>query len=184
MNNPMPATNPVILQIVGYKNSGKTTLITELIRHLKQANITIGTVKHDAHQFQMDYPGTDTWKHQEAGADVTAISSSTRSAILRSSPQPLSALIEQMKEVTIVLVEGFKQEPYPKLVLLRTSEDFELLHTVSNPIAAILWPQAIESLPPSERMSANIQNNDNNQIQLIELSNFDAIFNFVKSFIS
>lgn len=174
------STHPVVLQIIGYKNSGKTTLITELIRRLKQAGYSVGTVKHDAHQFQMDYPGTDTWKHQEAGADVTAISSSNRSAILRNYPESLSMLLRQMSEVHIVLVEGFKQESYPKLVLLRTSEDFELLQMVSNPIAVILWPQAFESLS-SDGPSGKSLNFDSTLLQHFELSNIDPIYAFVKS---
>lgn len=182
MSSSLQSTGQVVLQIVGYKNSGKTTLITELIRRLKQAGHSVGTVKHDAHQFQIDYPQTDTWKHQEAGADVTAISSSNRSAILKSYPESLAALLTQMDEVNIVLVEGFKQASYPKLVLLRTLEDLELLRIVSNPIAVILWPQAIESLSP-DNLTAEGLIIDSIHLKCFELSNTDSIYTFVKSFL-
>ena len=118
---------PLVLQIVGYKNSGKTTLIAKLIHRLKQTNCIVGTIKHDAHEFDLDTPGTDTWRHQEAGADITAISSATRSAVISRGPEPLSVLLAHMRHADVVLVEGFKQADYPKLILLRKPEDAELL---------------------------------------------------------
>ncbi|MBM7569120.1 molybdopterin-guanine dinucleotide biosynthesis protein B [Paenibacillus sacheonensis] len=138
---------PLVIQVVGYKNSGKTTLIAKLIHHLKQADLVVGTVKHDAHDFDMDTPGTDTWKHQEAGADMTAISSAARSAIISNRPEPLSALLAYMQHADIVLVEGFKHEPYPKIMLLRNEQDKELLQ-LPNPWIAAVWPQA-EALRPN-----------------------------------
>ncbi|MFC0396282.1 molybdopterin-guanine dinucleotide biosynthesis protein B [Paenibacillus mendelii] len=133
---------PYILQIVGYKNRGKTTLIVHLTKRLKAAGFSVGTVKHDAHDFTMDTPETDTWKHQEAGADITAISSSTRSAMIRNHPQPLNDLLGYMNDVDIILVEGFKHERYPKLVLIRSEDDTSMLHELTSPLAAIVWPEA------------------------------------------
>lgn len=89
-------------------------------------------------------------------------------------------LLRQMSEVQIVLVEGFKQESYSKLVLLRTSEDFELLQMVNNPIAAILWPQAFESLS-SDGLTGKSLNFDSTRLQHFELSNIDSIYTLVKS---
>lgn len=132
---------PLVLQIVGYKNSGKTTLIAKLIHRLKQTNCIVGTIKHDAHEFDLDTPGTDTWRHQEAGADITAISSATRSAVISRGPEPLSVLLAHMRHADVVLVEGFKQADYPKLILLRKPEDAELL-SLANPFMAVLWPEA------------------------------------------
>ncbi|WP_240548351.1 molybdopterin-guanine dinucleotide biosynthesis protein B [Paenibacillus lignilyticus] len=140
-------STPFVLQIVGYKNSGKTTMVTLLTKLLKQAGYTVGTAKHDAHDFTMDTPGTDTWRHQEAGADITAISSSARTAIISARAEPLSALLTHMQHVDIVLVEGFKQEHYPKLILLRSPEDESLL-TLTNPIMTAVWPQANPRLLP------------------------------------
>ncbi|QHT62877.1 molybdopterin-guanine dinucleotide biosynthesis protein B [Paenibacillus lycopersici] len=141
-NNPaQPERVPFVIQIVGYKNSGKTTLIAKLVRRLKQAGLIVGTVKHDAHEFDMDKPGTDTWKHQEAGADMTAISSASRSAIISNRPEPLSGLLAHMRHADVVLVEGFKQEHHPKIILLRETNDRELLG-LSEPWIAMLWPEA------------------------------------------
>ena len=63
----------VIIQVVGYKNSGKTTLVSELVRTLTSEGYRVGTLKHDAHDFEPDIPGKDTWQHRKAGAQVTAI---------------------------------------------------------------------------------------------------------------
>lgn len=136
-----PDHDPAVVQIVGYKNSGKTTLVAKLVRRLKQAGCVVGTVKHDAHEFDMDRPGTDTWRHQEAGADITAISSASRSAILSRGPEPLTSLLAHMRHTDVVLVEGFKQEHFPKIILLRNTEDRPLLE-LANPLIAVVWPEA------------------------------------------
>ncbi|MDF2834525.1 MAG: molybdopterin-guanine dinucleotide biosynthesis protein B-like protein, partial [Paenibacillus sp.] len=59
---------PAVIQVVGYKNTGKTTIVCQLTSLLKEAGYKVGTIKHDAHEFRMDHPGTDTWKHQQSGA--------------------------------------------------------------------------------------------------------------------
>ncbi|WP_274649164.1 molybdopterin-guanine dinucleotide biosynthesis protein B [Paenibacillus humicola] len=143
---PPTPRRPVVLQIAGYKNSGKTTLIAALVRLLKQSGLTVGTVKHDAHDFAIDTPGTDTWRHREAGADITAISSSRSSAIMRGAPESLDGLLAHMRGVDVVLVEGFKLEPYPKLVLIRRPEDAALANELKAVIAAAVWPEAAAAL--------------------------------------
>ncbi|MFB9324895.1 molybdopterin-guanine dinucleotide biosynthesis protein B [Paenibacillus aurantiacus] len=135
-----PKPLPVI-QIVGYKNSGKTTLVAAMVRLLKTTGYRVGTVKHDAHDFTMDHPGTDTWQHQEAGADVTAISSARRTAVLTNQPATLDQLLAQMHDIDIALVEGFKQERYPKLVLIRKADDLPLLDQLDNIRTVIVWPE-------------------------------------------
>lgn len=139
-SNPSRTTSVFVLQIVGFKNSGKTTLTAEMIQRFKGLGFKVGTVKHDAHHFTIDTPGTDTWKHQQAGADVTAISAPERSAIMRNSPEPLHGLLAQMADMDIVFVEGFKHELYPKLVLLKEPEDIKLLLTLHAVAAAAVWP--------------------------------------------
>ncbi|CAM4489506.1 molybdopterin-guanine dinucleotide biosynthesis protein B [Paenibacillus tarimensis] len=145
---PQPALHPPVIQIAGYKNSGKTTLLCRLVERIKADGLTVGTVKHDAHDFTMDQDGTDTWQHQQAGADITAISSSRRTAWLMNRPAELHELITGMQEVDIILAEGFKTAPYPKLILLRQETDLELLQ-LDNVIAAVQWPAfpAAQNLP-------------------------------------
>lgn len=139
---PAISRTPLIFQIVGYKNTGKTTLVCRLTERFKQAGYKVGTIKHDAHDFQMDTPGTDTWKHQAAGADITAITSSVKTAIIKQLPEPLDRLIEQMTEADVILIEGFKAASYPKIIAIRSAADYELLEQLSCPLAAAVWPEA------------------------------------------
>lgn len=143
---------PYVLQLVGFSDSGKTTLMTKLIAHFEQAGMRVGVVKHDGgHDFEWDQQGKDTWRYREAGASLVAISSETQTVIHEQRPTPLSQLVERLTQAgaDLILVEGFKREGYPKLVLLRKAEDQELLHTVTTikgivtwkPIATDIWPQ-------------------------------------------
>lgn len=129
----------VVLQIAGYKNSGKTTLASAVVRRLSSRGCLIGTIKHDAHEFEPDVPGTDSWKHREAGAYATAITSKARTAWTLERPTPLDALLDEMRRNALdaVIVEGFKDAPYPKVVLLRDESDAGLL-TLPNIVAAAL----------------------------------------------
>lgn len=128
-----------IIQIVGYKNSGKTTLTCEFVRELSKQGQRVGTLKHDAHDFEPDIPGKDTWQHRQAGARITAISSSTRTAWVQEQSTPVEQLVNQMESqsVDILIIEGYKSAPYPKIVLLRNETDAELL-ALPNIIAAIV----------------------------------------------
>lgn len=128
--------HPPIIQVVGYKNSGKTTFLCRLIEELRVLGYKVGSVKHDAHDFDMDHEGRDSWKLYEAGAEAVAITSSKKSAVIRRTPLSLQELAAAMPEVDLVVAEGFKTEPYPKVVLLRGQEDEELLDLVSGAFAS------------------------------------------------
>ena len=131
---------PLIVQVVGYKNTGKTTLVCKLVERFKADGHTVATIKHDAHDFEIDRPGTDTWKQQQAGADMTAITSPHRTAWLSAAPLSLDELIARMAGADVILIEGFKDAPYPKLVLLKQPEDSRLLG-LSGVIAAVCWDE-------------------------------------------
>ncbi len=131
---------PLVLQVVGYKNSGKTTLICEWIKLLTKLGYKVGTVKHDAHDFAIDHEGTDTWRLKESGADIVAITSDRQTAMLETGAVSLMALVERMSRCDIVLAEGFKQERFSKVVLLRSDSDMELLSKIEHVKAVICWP--------------------------------------------
>lgn len=126
-----------VIQVVGYKNAGKTTLVCRLVQALAGQGYRMGTVKHDAHGFDMDHPGRDTWKHSEAGAAVVAITSENagKTAIIEQRYTPLEELLERMDHLDAVIVEGFKEETYPKIVILRSHDDLGLLQRVRNVVA-------------------------------------------------
>ncbi|UQZ37109.1 molybdopterin-guanine dinucleotide biosynthesis protein B [Paenibacillus sp. PK3_47] len=134
-----PKSAPAVCQIAGYKNSGKTTLICALIPLLQQQGCSVAVIKHDAHGYDMDHPGTDTWKQRQAGAAAIAITSSTRTSVIEERSSSLSELIKRFAGYDYVLVEGFKTEAYPKIVLIRHESDLELLQEAVNVKAAAVW---------------------------------------------
>lgn len=128
-----------VYQIVGYKNTGKTTLICQLIQLLSEKGYRVGTIKHDAHSFDMDFKGKDTWQHREAGAHSVAITSDQRTVYIEEKPVSLEQIIARMNDMDIVLVEGFKNEDYPKIVMIKSKEDMELLGRLHNIAAIAVW---------------------------------------------
>lgn len=133
---------PLVMQLVGYSNSGKTTLLTKLIPLLEQKGLRVGVIKHDGgHDFEIDQPGKDTWRYREAGASLVAITSQTRTAMIEQRPLPLADLIERMGQAgaDLVLVEGFKREGYPKLVLVREEKDRELVSQLAHVVGVVCW---------------------------------------------
>ena len=111
-----------VLGIVGWSGSGKTTLLTRLIPLLRAAGLTVSTVKHTHHGFDMDRPGKDTYRHREAGAHEVLVAAGTRWALLHEvvGPEPeLPELLARMQPVDLVLVEGYKTHPFPKLEVHR-----------------------------------------------------------------
>jgi molybdopterin-guanine dinucleotide biosynthesis protein B len=141
-----------VLQVVGYKNAGKTTLVCELLRHYNAQGRRAGTIKHDAHAFEPDVPGTDTWRHRRAGAAATAITSPERTAWTMERPSTLDELLSGMERhsLDIVIVEGFKQERHNKIVLLRGEDDAELLRLSHVIAAAVRTPsEEVERLAAS-----------------------------------
>jgi molybdopterin-guanine dinucleotide biosynthesis protein B len=134
---------PLIVQIVGFKKSGKTTLVCRLIDRWSAAGMITATVKHDAHHFEPDVPDTDSWKHRQAGATMTALVSSSRTAFFEERGIELAEAIERMKGADIILIEGWKQAMYPKLVLIHSEQDIHLLHELENVVAIVTWNTAL-----------------------------------------
>lgn len=111
-----------VLGIVGWSGSGKTTLLTALLPLLRARGLTVSTVKHAHHGFDMDRPGKDTFRHREAGAHEVLVLSGPRWALLHevSGAEPrLPELLARMQPVDLVLVEGFKTHPFAKLEVHR-----------------------------------------------------------------
>lgn len=138
----------VVIQIVGYKNTGKTTLVEKLIRALADAGYQIGTVKRDAHRFEVDHEGTDTWRHRRAGASMTAITSANRTAFMEEKHTPLDEILQRMTGMDFVIVEGFKNEKYPKIVMIRTEEDLELITQLEQVEAIVSWLPGVSADVP------------------------------------
>ncbi len=130
---------PPIVAVVGKSNAGKTTFLEKLIRELKARNIKVGTVKHDAHDFDIDKPGKDTWRHARAGADAVAISSPSKVAVIRKVQEEMSIdrVAELVGDVDIVLAEGYKRSAKPKIEINRMAHSRELLCAPEELVALV-----------------------------------------------
>jgi molybdopterin-guanine dinucleotide biosynthesis protein B len=167
-----------IIQVVGYKNAGKTALACELVRELTSQGLRVGTLKHDAHDFEPDIPGKDTWQHRQAGAHVTAITSPSRTAWVQEQPSSLKQLVAEMANHALdyLIIEGFKSADYPKIVLIRGEQDEELLSLPNVIAAAIREPnKSIESTAKAQAIPLFVQPDIDSLIPMIAfvLSDFD-----------
>ena len=130
-----------IIGLAGWSGSGKTTLIKKLIPRLISRGMSVSTLKHAHHGFDLDQPGKDSFFHRAAGATEVIISSSKRWAILhelRHEPEwDLPALVAKMSPVDLVLVEGFKRDAFPKLEIHRAANGKPLIHPEDPHIVAI-----------------------------------------------
>ncbi|KTD87052.1 hypothetical protein UQ64_09405 [Paenibacillus etheri] len=132
-----------VLQIVGFKNSGKTTLACRLIRALSTQGIRVGSAKHDAHHFQLDDPGTDSSKHLLHGAVETVLTSSEATRIMRKSETSLEEIVQSMYgKVDLLIVEGFKSAEYPKIAMIRNVDEMiTLRNRVTNICLWLSWEE-------------------------------------------
>ena len=112
-----------VINIVGHSsNVGKTLLIENLIKELKNRGYNIATIKHDVHGFDIDKKGKDTYKHREAGAETVAISSKNRFAIIKEVNEEieLNDIIKLLLDKDIILVEGYKNSNLRKIEIYRS----------------------------------------------------------------
>jgi len=113
--------NPKMLAISGVKNSGKTTLMTKLIPELVKRGLKIATIKHDCHGFTADSEDSDSFRHKAAGAYGTAVLSDTKYMLVKGLPQCNEVIVaESFPEADLILLEGFKHSPYPKIEIIRS----------------------------------------------------------------
>ncbi len=130
-----------IMGLAGWSGSGKTTLITKVIPCLIARGVTVSTLKHAHHGFDLDQPGKDSFFHRTAGATEVIISSAKRFAILHElrdeQEWDLPDLVNKMSPVDLVLVEGYKRDAFPKLEIHRAANGKPLIHPEDPHIVAI-----------------------------------------------
>jgi len=121
-----------IIGLAGYSGSGKTTLLGKAIPRLIARGLTVSTLKHAHHEFDVDQPGKDSHTHRMAGATEVLVASSRRFALVHElrgeAEPPLAALLgSELAPVDMVLIEGYKREPHPKLEVHRAAVGMPLL---------------------------------------------------------
>jgi molybdopterin-guanine dinucleotide biosynthesis protein B len=105
--------------VTGWKNAGKTGLMERLVTEITGRGITVSTIKHAHHTFDVDHPGKDSYRHRSAGASEVLLASRTRVALmqeLRGAPEPpLCDLVKRLNPVDLILIEGYKRDSHPKI---------------------------------------------------------------------
>ena len=132
-----------IIGVVGWKDTGKTTLIEKLIKEFNKRNLTVSTIKHAHHNFLVDQPGTDSFRHFNAGAKETILASDKKwikfsRHVYESN---LSNLIEQIIPVDIVVVEGFKLSGHKKVEVVNTVSKRTPLYETDQMICGLIFNQ-------------------------------------------
>jgi len=141
-----------VIGIAGFSGSGKTTLVEKVVPLLVRQGLRVSLVKHAHHEFDVDQPGKDSYRHRHAGCSEVLVSSSRRWALmheLRDAPEP--ALQESLKRLSpcdLVLVEGFKSEPIPKIEVHRKAGNTPLLYPDDANIVAVATDEALDTALP------------------------------------
>jgi molybdopterin-guanine dinucleotide biosynthesis protein B len=129
-----------IISIVGKSNSGKTTLLEKIIPELVKRGYRVATVKHDVHGFEIDHEGKDSWRHKKAGAHTTIISSPHRIALVEDVDHDYTLdeiRGKYIKGADIILAEGYKSNPLPKIEVFRSELKRTLLCKKEDNLLAI-----------------------------------------------
>ena len=141
-----------IFGLAGWSGSGKTTLLTALIPHFVARGLSVSTIKHAHHEFDVDQPGKDSYRHRHAGCGEVLVSSSKRWALmheLRGGAEPL--LQDQLKHLSpcdLVIVEGYKAEPIPKIEVHRRAGHTPLLYLDDPNVVAIATDEPLDTKLP------------------------------------
>ncbi len=121
-----------VIGLAGWSGAGKTTLMLKLLPEFARRGVTVSTVKHAHHAFEVDKPGKDSFEHRKAGAFEVLVASSERFALmrdLRGAPEPpLREYLARLAPVDLVVVEGFKRDSIPKIEVFRAANGKDFLH--------------------------------------------------------
>ena len=141
-----------VIGLAGWSGAGKTTLLTRLIPHFRKQGLRVSVIKHAHHAFDIDVPGKDSWRHRQAGAEEVLVASGQRWALmheLREAPEPrLTELLSKMSRVDLVVVEGFKSDPYRKIEVHRAANGKAYLFPEDPGIVGIAADVAVQTALP------------------------------------
>lgn len=141
-----------VVGLCGWSGSGKTTLLEQLITRLRLAGQRVSVIKHAHHEFDIDHPGKDSWRHRHAGCAEVLISSSRRWALmheLRGAAEPsLKDQLKQLSPCDLVIVEGYKSAPIPKVEVHRKLSGAPLLYLDDSHIVAVATDESLATELP------------------------------------
>ena len=139
-----------IFGVIGWKNAGKTTLMERLVATIASRGFTVSTVKHVHHEVDLDQPGRDTYRHREAGAKEVILASASRFALMhenRGEEASLPDVLSRLAPVDLVLIEGYKRDPHPKIEVWREAAGQPPICTQDPTIRALASDFALSGLP-------------------------------------
>ena len=136
-----------VFGVTGWKNTGKTTLVAKLVTEISARGFTVSTIKRTHHNVDLDRPGTDSFAHRSAGAQEVMLASDLRYAIMKEldAAPKLADLIARMEPVDLVLIEGFKNEPHPKIECHRAGCQVPLIASENATIKLIAANELLET---------------------------------------
>ncbi|MDM5296439.1 molybdopterin-guanine dinucleotide biosynthesis protein B [Peribacillus simplex] len=145
----MALVKPFIFQVVGYQNRGKTTFITNIIEKLRAVKLETAILKHHGHGGKPDITGMkDSHKHFQAGAAASLVEGDGTIELLSNfkGEAPIAELIQLLGLFLpdVILIEGYKQEDFPKVIIIKEESDLLLLERLTNVKAAVAWPECLE----------------------------------------
>jgi molybdopterin-guanine dinucleotide biosynthesis adapter protein len=130
-----------LIGLSGWSGAGKTTLLLKLIPALRLRGFSVSTVKHAHHAFEVDTPGKDSYEHRKAGASEVLVSSGVRFALMsdyQADELPLAELLKKLSPVDLVIVEGFKKDIHPKIIIERQANNKPLLWRETPNVKAVI----------------------------------------------
>ena len=161
-----------IFGIVGWKNSGKTTLVESLIGELLKKGVTVSTIKHSHHKFQIDKKGKDSFRHKEAGARETILASDYEwvkfSSNVPNIPGEIEFFLDQLGDVDLVLIEGYKKGSHKKIEVFDEESGKSPIFLEDETICAVA--------SAGYRLNTSLPVFDRNEIEVIS----DFIIKFMK----
>jgi molybdopterin-guanine dinucleotide biosynthesis adapter protein len=140
-----------IYGIIGWKNSGKTSLMERLVAEITGRGFSVSTVKHVHHDVDLDHPGKDTFRHRAAGAREVVLASANRFALMveHRGPEPeLPAILARLAQVDLVLVEGYKRDAHPKIEVWRAETGHPLIQPDDPLVRAVATDVSLSAPVP------------------------------------
>jgi molybdopterin-guanine dinucleotide biosynthesis protein B len=145
-----------VIGLAGWSGAGKTTLLTRVIPHLLNEGLRVSVIKHAHHDFDVDVPGKDSWRHRHAGAEEVMVSSGKRWALMHelrgAGEMRLPDLLAKMSPVDLVVVEGYKSEPHLKIEVYRAANEKPLIFPDDPGIVGIATDTAVETALPTAHL--------------------------------
>ncbi|MBM4432185.1 MAG: molybdopterin-guanine dinucleotide biosynthesis protein B [Chloroflexi bacterium] len=128
-----------VVSVVGRSNVGKTTFVEKLIRELKRRGYRVGTIKHYRHEFEIDQPGKDSWRHLQAGSETAVIAGPHKMALVRRLERELTVdeIVALMGPLDLVITEGYKGQDKPKIEVFRQAHSDRLVTPTEQLVALV-----------------------------------------------